>query len=186
MDPSFRSEEPIERLAGNVHTLVPMLIALAAWLFASWKKMRAKRPGEPAVSGDEAGRTQRVQDEVRRKIAERRGELMPIDPFGGPPRRAEAVARRLDDPPRVPPPRVQPPRPDFSDEQAQAAVARSERLSAQVRALDQAAANVKSWVVMPEPPAGAVSPWLAELREPASFRRALILREVLGAPVALR
>ena len=162
-------------------TFVVGLIALAAWLIASWKKMRAKRPGEPAAPGDEAARTQRVQDEVRRKIAERRGEIMPVDPFGGPTRRAETLARRQEDPPRMPPAR-----PAFSEEQAQAAVARSERLSAQVRALDQAAANVKSWVVMPEPAAGAVSPWLAELRDPASFRRAVILREVLGAPVALR
>src|SRR5471030_1719058 len=114
---SARDSDPIEGLFRNMGTLVPLVLALGAWLIATWKKLQAKQSAGAPPTTDEAERTRRVQAEVRRKIAERRGrpieedadrptESRPtleegwrgflerggpvpnLDPFGGPKRRA--------------------------------------------------------------------------------------------------
>jgi len=192
---------PFQELAANLERLLPIGLALAAWAAATWAKLKKKPEGTPAAAGEDE-RTRRVQEEVRRKIAERRGrrteldeppvraapagsavdrewrgrrgEFRPIDPFGGPPR------PRLW--PAAPPAGVPLPPDD-----AMAKRERQERIVAPVPAPEPAAARTSAGPV-PGPAAQdpVISPWLAQLREPSGVRRAIILREILGTPVGLR
>lgn len=163
-------------------------------------------------SDEQAERTRRVQEEIRRKIAERRGQvagssehpsrrelsppvmpppkLPPIDPFGGPMRRVvrkieEAAARleeRVEDPEAI----------------ARAAeIARQAKLAERLRELEQArvaeerrAAKIllatKAREVVTRRSTSLAEDLRNRLRHPDEFRRAVILREVLGPPLALR
>ncbi|MDB6168118.1 MAG: hypothetical protein JWM88_982 [Verrucomicrobia bacterium] len=146
----------------------------------------ASRKSPADFDPEEAGRTRRIQEEIRRKIAERRGglqhwpqrtdnetppELAPI-PAGAPTQleHAESTAAILE-------------RQENLAEQMRAlevARAMTQRKTAEVTALkkDQgakiaAAAALRAAVV-------------ADLRDASSARRAILLREILGTPVGLR
>ena len=154
---------------------------------------------------EEQKRMREIQERIRKKIAERRGgaapaaetqrtpdpppilrpaSVGPTDPFGGPARRIyREVERRVAAP--------VPPAP--TDE---AILERQQQLSDQMWALEEARAMaarraaqaVEGNVATARATAAAVhrAGWLADLRDPQSLRRAFVLREVLGAPVALR
>lgn len=161
---------------------------------------------------DEQRRVREIQERIRKKIAERRGgaapaepfaptapeepqggPLMrptepapPVDPFGGPSTRrwvGETMRRAIAP---EPPPLID-----------TAALARQEELAEQIRALEEArlvAARRAAQVVAQRDNAAASSStasashagWLGDLHDPQALRRAFVLREVLGAPVALR
>ena len=167
-----------------------------------------QRPTEQA-SLEHAERTRRVQEEIRRKIAERRtgqsanrpeaervppmvrpSHVPPIDPFGGPMRRMarklEEAASRLDEP--------------IGDREAAARaeeIARQTKLTQKLRELEQVramqerrAAEILRGKKLPQPAVNAVVAVGSEvhqrLRDPREVRRGIVLREILGPPVALR
>lgn len=168
-----------------------------------------KRPAEQA-SAEHAERTRRVQEEIRRKIAERRtgqtgnrpgtnervppmvrpSNVPPIDPFGGPMRRVvrkiEEAASRLED--------------KFEDPEAAARaaeIARQAKLAERLRELEQARAmqerRAAELLRAKKPRQVAVAPTAVvgnevhqRLRDPRELRRAIVLREILSPPVGLR
>ena len=161
---------------------------------------------------EQAERTRRVQEEIRRKIAERRGlsteqveqrspreqvpplmrppHFPPIDPFGGPMRRVvrkleEAAAKieeRIEDPQEAA-------RKSELDRQAKLAEKLRElelsRVAEERRAaeliLESRRRQLDSRVVPV-----AIDEVRHRLRDPRELRRAVILREILGPPVAMR
>jgi hypothetical protein len=148
----------------------------------------APRPSDaydPAMSE----RTRRIQEEIRRKIAERRGATAapppPIEPMGEP---------EFD----LPVPAEEPPlERTFSPSHA-AVLERQQQLSDQMHALEAARLAEQRRAAQTAAAArtasqseggmlaGARGDLLADLRNPQSLRRAFVLREVLGAPVGLR
>ena len=157
----------------------------------------------------------RIQEGIRRKIAERRAgaapgrpppfvapsperetrplvppPLPPLDPFSGPATRRGAETER-----RVLPRALPPITPALSDG---ALLVRQEQLAEQMRVLEEsrllarrrAAEIAATQKAESDSEAGVLTTargrLLADLHEPQSLRRALVLREVLGAPVALR
>lgn len=174
-------------------------------------KSDESRPAKQAGDPEHEERTRRIQEEIRRKIAERRGatsdssspsrELIPpfvrpttvppIDPFGGPMRKVvrkleEAAARRLEQ----------------SDETARekertGEVLRQTRLAEQLRELEEArlvqqrrAADIAARNAARVQAQASVNAKgrdvRAMLKDPRQLRRAFILREVLGPPVSSR
>jgi hypothetical protein len=165
---------------------------------------RSLVPARDAGADDE--QTRRVQEEIRRKIAERRGA-------NPPPSVASAPAER----PLTPP--VMAPRP-VAQEMARGLRERLEAKLAEVRARTEAAARDRQReyeeqekaleaerlatqrraaeiaaqaqaAPKPEPSAeagmaGLPRLWPDALRDRQSLRRAMVLREVLGPPVGLR
>ncbi len=127
-----------------------------------------KNPAAPV--GEESERTRQVREEVARKIAERRrGEARP-----------PVLAREQAE---EPPARVAP------NEDIAGVLAEQQRLVDQIRVLDGALAPSRSVGAMRQPatvPAGdAHGDLLRELGDPGGARRAMVLREVLGAPRGL-
>ncbi|HTZ20584.1 MAG TPA: hypothetical protein VMC06_06855 [Opitutaceae bacterium] len=169
-----------------------------------------KHPPQAALEGtDDAARTRRIQEEIRRKIAERRGE--PGAPSAPPPMTIPAPVRRVEAPPPVfqdpvqemmkelqrrlvPVPAAPPPPPAID----QAALARQREiedrfkaLEAQQQAAQQRVADIKATDAATAASAelayqASSAGWLAELHDPQTARRAIVLREILGTPVGLR
>jgi len=132
-----------------------------------------------------AERTQRIQEEIRRKIAERRGTTVTAP---------TSAAEPMGEPPVVDEPAVEP----AHAATTAAVLERQQQLANQMRALElarlteqrratHAAATLKTAA---ESEMGMLTAsrgdLLADLQDPASLRRAFVLREVLGAPVGLR
>jgi hypothetical protein len=176
------------------------------------EQQKPSRRSSQGGSDEQAERTRRVQEEIRRKIAERRGQvggsnehpsgrevsppvmppprLPPIDPFGGPMRRVvrkiEEAAARLEERPEDPEAAVR-----------TAELARQAKLAERLRELEQARAAEerrtasilsarKPREVVTRKSTSAAEDLRNRLRDPDEFRRAVLLREVLGPPVALR
>ena len=134
----------------------------------------------------EAERTRRIQEEIRRKIAERRSQAAPAEVM----RRAEPEPERMAEPENVPPE----PLPVDSTE---AVLERQQQLADQMRALETArlleqrkSAAVADTARHETERAAAVvamrGALLADLRNRPTARRAMLLREILDRPVALR
>jgi len=161
------------------------------------------RPGQFEPQGmdmDEAERTRRVQEEIRRKIAERRGQ--PVPPLVAPRPVAqpipEVIKRRFE------PPVVPPPLPSRAAQAAQAArdeeiLEHQRELETQLRVLEARRAEHKRQAAEAAAPLSAATAYrtavstkasgadvLADLRAPGGARRAWILREVLGTPAGLK
>ncbi len=217
MSYSARGSDPLQELIEIFSNILPIgllaLIAGGAWLMATLRKLKQKEAAATPPAVDEAERTRRVQEEVRRKIAERRGrqseedeparapvpgaarsamgegwrgmmerrEIPSLDSFGGPNRRPVKAA-----PAPVPPPV------DRSADRGRSGRAGAPAVAGRRPALRQASRQRSA--LCPERgaasagarPPPVVSPWLVELREPGSVRRAIVLREILGVPVGLR
>lgn len=185
----------------------PVLIFLIiAGVSSLLKKLKSQsgeeKPAPPAdprtlqSDFDEIERTRRIQEEIRRKIAERRGQLasQPVPqrelaPLSPSPRWTEAVEERS-------PYKVEPP-PLAETVTIDPLLERQRELAEQLAALKAAqhvAVNRASWAVSKpeETEAEAMAAraddihGLRELRNARSLRKAIILREVLGPPVALR
>jgi hypothetical protein len=171
----------------------------------------ATRPVQPATvaEADDVERARRIREEILRKIAERRGGAIPaaparpevtaeekkykfpplmrptapVDPFGGPTQ--TTVFTR---PEPMPPPVM------VKTESNEAVLARQEKLAQQMRDLEaqravvlrRTAAATAATVAAEGVRWRAASSVREDLREPRTLRHAMILREVLGAPVGLR
>jgi hypothetical protein len=177
------------------------------------ERARSRRP-IASYDPDEVRRVQEIQDEIRRKIAERRGgahpvagsstaetrdvpppilprQPSPIDPFGGPTRRILGELER-----RLQPAPVQVTVSRRAEVAAE--VTRQEEIAEQMRVLEEtrfaaerrareARANLRSDSQSERKLlAASRDSLLVELKDPASLRRAFVLREVLGPPVGLR
>lgn len=199
----------------NVGFLVFVFIAISM-ARAIRKAMQQKEAHQATTDETEEQRNlRRIREGIRRKIAERRGGAAPVEPppfmtetptpaprsmlplptpplepFGGPAKRELAEFER-----RVQPRVFSPTPPVVTDV---AAVVRQEELAEQMRVLEESrllakrrAAEIAAMKrAEAESETGTLvtsrAVLLADLREPQSLRRAWVLREVLGAPVALR
>jgi type IV secretory pathway VirB10-like protein len=134
--------------------------------------------------------TRRIQEEIRRKIAERQGAgRTPPPPVPVPP---PVPARRE---PELAPYAAEARREEVEREAA-VVLARQRGLAEQLEALQarkaEAGREAKSvWIQQAQPlnsakPAGEDIGLPGELRSARSLRRAIVLREVLGTPVGLR
>jgi hypothetical protein len=177
------------------HLQILFLIAVA--IVAILQKLKIVRPGEepgapPAMDFQEAERTRRIQEAIRRKIWERR--------VGAP--AAPAPSEVPEEPPELAafPPLIEEGRPIMvpplaeaieKDEtpDASAGFARQQRMLRELREL-QAAQQERAAAA----PAAAVDAqvaasgeWLLnDLRTTGGLRRVVLLREILGPPVGLR
>jgi len=199
-----------------VKNLGPLLIVLfvvvriiSAVMSASKNRAQSETPADET---EEQKRMREIQERIRKKIAERRsGGAAPLAPPPVPPPRAEATPALR--PVRVPPldpfggpsrrefipfERSQPTPPPVPAEPSDAAIMeRQRRLAEEMRNLEaaratslrraaQLTADRKSEDAVLAAPGIARASWRAELVNPASLRRAMVLREVLGPPVGLR
>jgi type IV secretory pathway VirB10-like protein len=189
------------------HVFVLFVVAAAvANMLAKMKKAGAQqRPPQPArssVDPDTAERTRRVQEEIRRKIAERSGRLPaspPItspSPSAGPPARNifQELARQMAEAKRTAEmqqraqaaaeARAQQ---RMEDEQKSRELAEAGQLAEAQRMLQRQQQTIATVVAdSGTPTTSARDRLLADLREPGSLRRAFVLREILGEPVGLR
>lgn len=200
----------------NLGLVVVLAIGAVSFLRSVFRAAKgdAPRPSRPAPVDDPeaAERTRRVQEEIRRKIAERRSALErahsepraamdresappslrpanvpPVDPFGGPMRRITETLENLAQ-------RAQ-------REQVEAAQReeeeRQQKLAAQLRALEAQRAEERRRVEEIAAAARARKPVAAiefaaasslrdQLRDNGELRRAIVLREILSPPVGLR
>jgi hypothetical protein len=161
---------------------------------------RTMRDGEREMEQAEA--TRRIQEEIRRKIAERAGQTGAEGGGWTPP---EFEPQPL--PPPMPPRRREPElaphareaRREETEREAALVLERQRGLAEQYAALKarkvEAGREAKSvWAAEVSPVRTAVVQGrkkddlglLAELRNARSLKKAIVLREVLGAPVALR
>jgi hypothetical protein len=110
-----------------------------------------------------------------------------LDPFSGPAHPARPILRRFEVEPQIAPPQ--------SHAAMAAVLERQEQLAAQMRELERArlvqerrAAEIAATKPAAEPLAPIMNrgSLLADLHQKQGLRRAVVLREVLGAPVALR
>ena len=178
-------------LLNHPQALVAVAIAVVA-ILQKFKQARTQETaGEaPARDGQEAERTRRIQEEIRRRIMERRG-LMPAPPAA--PDSVEEAPEFPEPPPmfeEVRPVMVEPPlqamdaaaAPGYSGE-----LERQQQMFAQLRELETARpAHARIAPATVEAPVAAPANRLpADLRTPAGLRRAVVLREILGPPVGM-
>ncbi len=190
--------------------ILAAVAAAIAYYLTQQRQAAARKTETPRATADadeKAERTRRVQAEIRRKIAERRGaepeavpppvrefvpplvrptQVPPLDPFGGPMRR---IARKIEEAARF---EMEP----ADDSAQQAALERQAKLAEQMRALEAArqaeqrrAAAVAARIPgrpSPVPAVPAGGGLREQLRDAGALRRAIVLREVLGAPVGFR
>ncbi len=154
--------------------------------------------------GDEQAR--RVREDIRRKIAERRGlatppalapEPAPVVPM--PASREEAPPPVFQDPlqdmlkelQRRLAPAMEPAAPPPEPEIDRAALERQQEIEARYRELEARRARTLAQaeairIERPSTPASHAAGWLAELRDAKNIRHAIIARELLGPPAGLR
>lgn len=175
----------------GIFKLIWALVAIVGAVAAKKKAGQTKAArGEPSPV-DEAERTRRVREEVARKIAARQrqdaGERLARLGAPPPPQPKPAAAPA----PAIPPDLYEWSGTARLEDEALTAPVRSEesRLAEEVRAVQarQAAPERASTPYTPPVVVTAPeSPWLTELRQPGGARRAILLREILGPPLALR
>lgn len=192
----------------NFQIVVAIVAATAYYLTRKSRQDDAERE---EMDPEQAERTRRVQEEIRRKIAERRGlapessprevaqeripplmrprEVEPVDPFGGPMRK---IIREFE--------RATQPEPTDAERAAQARAQAAElerqaKLVEELRALEAArmveARQVREALERKNAPRTAVPVFATAnlrgtLRDPRELRRAIVLKEILGTPVGLR
>jgi hypothetical protein len=177
----------------NLQIVIAVAAALAYWLNQR-KQQSAEETEHPAEEGRpddpfrefgadpaEAERTRRIQEEIRRKIAERAG--------GAP---APAPARVPEPPPLFqpePPPRAR--TAALAAASAHEAILQRQRdLEEQLRAVEAGRRATRRNEVIAEAsarkPTAARTALLGDLKGAENLRRAIVLREVLGPPVGLR
>jgi C4-dicarboxylate-specific signal transduction histidine kinase len=206
----------MEWILKNLPLVVAFVFVLVSIIraIARAQQMRNEHQRSPGDT-DEARRIREIQEQIRRRVAERREEdatqgpppLYPAaparravlereppappddDPFGGSVRRAfEHLERRLQPPPV-------PPRP----ERSRAEIERQQRIAEQLREAEQARAEAQRRVAHVARDRGFPSATervagggplrrqlLADLSDPHGLRRAFLLKEILGPPPGLR
>jgi len=173
-----------------------LIIAVAgalAWFINQQRQKQAGSDAPPAEDKsfedpDLAERTRRIREEIQRKIEQRARGQTPSAPVAPPPVLPQVA---------VPKPEPRPTRAAISQLEAQRTAEILEQqaaLAEQLRLADELKASVARRTQFQTEAAGkeeaartAVRSALGDdLRDPAALRRAFILREVLGPPVALR
>jgi hypothetical protein len=209
-------DNPVTWLLGNREVLAVLFVAVA-WLaqkLGITRDKRAVKPPAPNGPGSDTGeeeRTRRVQEDIRRRIAERRAGTPPVFPASrsaGEPAPPVVAPRPVAAPP-IPWGGMFEPKSEEAREEATiaqgddpgAVPARQRALEEKMRLLESAssAASAKAgsysaggaadMLAQLEPAVAATPPsfaWLSELRDRQGARRGIILREVLGPPVGLR
>ncbi len=186
---------------------IQVIVAIAAAIAYMLNRGKQVPEGGAEEAGEDSERARRIREEIRRKIAERRAgapaplqqetpeeappvnrapSVPPLDPFGGPARRQLPTLRR--------PEPVQP-EPQMTSAEMSAVLVRQEQLAGQMRELERTRgvqqrraeeiSTAAAVAALPAAPASR-SGLLADLRQAQNLRRAILLREVLGPPVALR
>ena len=150
------------------------------------RKLNETQPGARSPANfdpAEAERTRRIQEEIRRKIAERRGRPVPVETAPAPEWSAAVPVEPVAEPPAL--------------GSMAAVLERQQQLADQMQALETArlmeqrkaavtAATVQDETARVAAVVAMRGALLADLRKPATARRAILLREVLDRPVALR
>ena len=163
-----------------------------------------RNPGTEPYDDDQA---RRVREDIRRKIAERRGLATPAPAATEPPPLAQAPAPREEAPPPVfqdplqdmlkelqrrLAPVVEPATPPPEPEIDRAALERQREIEARYRELEARRARTlaQAEAIRIEQPSTAPTTsgaaWLVELRNAKNIRHAIIARELLGPPAGLR
>jgi hypothetical protein len=199
---------PVAWLLSNREAMVGVFM-LVAWLFrksglAKDKTKEAKPKLNTEEDSEALERTRRIQEEVRRKINERKNapvaqpvslpsERVPAPPLIAPRPIAtspgdifrELFERR----------ELEPEKNEYVDLELEASLKRQKELEEKMRALELAAKNTQESVSKMREPEQIQSPrstsstphaWIHDLRDPALARKAIVLREILNPPVALR
>ena len=205
-------------LLDHLQIVIAMAAAFAYWL----NQRRAAKDHEgqegglppiarefPAAEDDpeEAERTRRIQEEIRRKIAERRGEATPVPSPREPerPRPPPILARHSDGAlhetlearlarAREKAAELAAQRERQQQLDAQMRLLEAQQVAAERRIMEIAAMAEKEARLTAESPMPAnllgsssgSRAWLEGLRDPDIARRAIVLREVLGPPVGIR
>lgn len=179
---------------------------IIASLLQKLKKAAAQPPPRNVIDADTSERTRRLQEEIRRKIAERTGRTSAGPrPAAPPPLPAEEqrtpgifeeLARQMAEARKNAEARTRARTDEQEARQRAAAEQRARDLAeAELRLADVRRAQVQEQrlaetvaaygVTMPSGPSQRAG-LLADLRGAESLRRALVLREVLGPPLGLR
>jgi hypothetical protein len=198
-----------------MRNLVPLLIFLwvvISFVASAIRAAKAKQEAPDANETEEQKRMREIQERIRRKIAERRGGGAPTvapplvksdEPRPRPTMMAPApvhedplgdMLRRLAGEQA---PKPAPPSPIVPAAEEAAILQRQQQLAEQIRALEvarQTAARHTAQMATEQSGGGAEATaratvragWLTDLRDAKSLRRAIVLREILSAPVALR
>jgi hypothetical protein len=208
-------------ISEHLQLILAIAGAFAYWLnqrreAAAAKEEEAKNPTPASMAEaevEDSYRAEQVREEIRRKIAERRGgapipepaferneppvfeekrfqlppigrTLEPIDTFGGPSR---PLVRRAESVRPIEPPVI------VASETLEASLQRQEQLATKLRELtEQRAMVARKAAAVAVTDAAAVesaregTELRHDLRDARSLRRAMVLREVLGTPVGLR
>ena len=177
------------------HLQILFLVAIAVMaILQRLKKAAGNAESGPAaqVDPEEEARTRRIQEEIRRRIMERRG-LAPAEP------QARDITSQPTPFPAAPPMieevrrfRVEPPPVATADAEAvrraAAELKRQQELNERIRELD--AARRARAATAAEPArislAAPADQHLPDLHSHTGLRRAIVLREILGPPVGLR
>jgi len=179
----------------NLWTLIIIAGVIAQLLQAIRGKKDGAAPDQAAPPAEYefedpalAERTRRIRAEIQRRIAERAGAGPMVLEAEPPP-----VEQEL---PELLPPRRQPeasayaPAPDHRQAEILEQQAALAEQWAQIQAMKTGATRREAFEARVEaaahPPSAARQAVVADLRDPTALRRAFILREVLGPPLALR
>jgi len=173
------------------HLQILFVIAIAvASVIQKIRQSQSEASGTPERPAQqdpaaEAERTRQIQEEIRRRIAERRGEVVeePEPEFEEEPQVFPGERQVEQTVPVV----VAPPMLEESAE-----LERQRELTERIRLLEQARASLAAQAAAPaarralEAAAPAVNPWRVELGNPGGLRHAVVMREILGPPLGLR
>jgi hypothetical protein len=198
----------IELLIEKLPVLIFVIVAIVQVARAILKSREAQEEHEQTYDETEEGRRVReIQERLRRVVAERRrqgSDGQPPGPIELPPvLRPEPETAPEEEMPRTQTTfeRTELPAPVIANrehEQRRAEIARQEALAEELRRLNDnrelarrrathlAEAAVVSQQGETNRRATSRGQLLVDLRQPGSLRRAIVLREVLGPPVALR
>ena len=204
----------VEWLLERIGLVVFVLIFISQIIRGILRARKTAEPEEAKPDEMAAERRQReIQEEIRRRRAERRTGQAPAppplhvpppahpettqmpEPFGGPLRRVlEEIEKEM----RPAQPPAPPPLLPVAVERSNAELERQRHLAEELKALEEARALAQrraahlaaSQKAEAESETGQRSAarvrLLDDLRDPSSLRRAFVLREVLGPPVGLR
>jgi hypothetical protein len=180
----------------HLQIIILAAVAVAAAL-QKFKQSRAQAGAEPppAADQDEAERTRRIQEEIRRRILERRG-LAPVPPalteeeerpFPEAPPMVEEVRPVVVAPPVLVPLAPAPAPAPFDSVEADRQLRMMERLRELERTAVPSAFGVPALAAPGAAPVSTpASGLLALLRQPGGLRQAVVLREIMDAPPGLR
>ena len=200
----------------NIQVIIAVAGAIAFWLNSQREaaakaaeeqaaaQRRAQQPAALSAADTDAEseiRNEQVREKVRRMIAERRGDAVPPE-LSAPTTLPEPEEERsfrsppLAEPPELEmPPPLQAPGPSqqAATKTREASLVRQEQLALELQSLnEQRVFAERRAAVVAEGEAVVARRDLVsnelrhDLRDPRSLRRAMVLREVLGPPVALR